>query len=38
MNKKVGINVETPDGTFFIDVKAATGDLTASNSNNISIR
>lgn len=32
MDKKVGINVETPDGTFFLDVKAATGELTASKS------
>jgi hypothetical protein len=27
IDKKVGINVETPDGTFFLDVKAGTGDL-----------
>lgn len=30
MDKKVGINVEVPDGTFLIEVKAATGDLSAS--------
>lgn len=29
MDKKVGINVETPDGTFFLGVKAANGELTA---------
>lgn len=27
MNKKVGINVEDPDGTFLLQVKAATGDI-----------
>ena len=35
MNKKVGINVETPDGSFFIEVKAATGDLTATKSEKV---
>jgi hypothetical protein len=35
MNKKVGINVETPDGTFLQEVKAATGDLTTTKSNKI---
>lgn len=35
MNKKVGINVETPDGTFFLEVKAATGDLAAAKSNKV---
>jgi hypothetical protein len=34
-NKKAGINVETPDGTFFIEVKAASGDLTATKSTKI---
>lgn len=29
MNKKVGINVETPDGTFLLQVKAASGEMTA---------
>lgn len=27
MNKKVGVNVETPDGVFYLDVNAATGEL-----------
>jgi hypothetical protein len=35
INKKVGINVETPDGTFFAEVKAANGDLTAVKSNKV---
>ncbi len=35
MNKKVGINVETPDGTFFLDVKAANGELKAIKSNKV---
>lgn len=35
MDKKVGINVETPDGTFFLGVNAATGELTAAKSARI---
>lgn len=35
MNKKVGINVETPDGTFFLEVKALSGELTAIKSKKI---
>lgn len=33
MNKKVGVNVETPDGSFFLQVAAANGDLSAAKIN-----
>jgi hypothetical protein len=35
MDKKVGINVETPDGTFLINVNAGTGELKAAKANMI---
>jgi hypothetical protein len=35
MDKKVGINVETPDGTFYLEVSAANGDLKASKSGKV---
>lgn len=33
MDKKVGVNVETPDGTFLIQANAATGDMQAKKEN-----
>ena len=35
IDKNVGINVETPDGPFYILLSAATGDLSASRANNV---
>ncbi|MBK7679716.1 MAG: hypothetical protein IPJ29_10000 [Chitinophagaceae bacterium] len=33
MNKKVGVNVETPDGVFYLDVNASNGELNAAKLN-----
>lgn len=33
LNKKVGINVETPDGTFYLRVSSSNGDLLAAKIN-----